>query len=231
MKKRKKTSPIWRMDLESFKNLVNRNKSYTNVLKEFGYSGMGGAGLTLKQRIREENIDCSHFLKNNKGRKFPDRKAIPLEQVMIENSTYNRGNLKKRLIKENILKNQCSNCGLLPIWDNKELIMVLDHINGVNNDHREENLRLLCPNCNSQTSTFSGKTRRRKYNCERCGIKISKWSKKGLCRSCVGKTYNKKKVENRPSKEILLKDLEGSNYRAVGRKYGVSDNCIRKWLK
>lgn len=42
----------------------------------------------------------------------------------------------------------------------KKLTLQLDHINGKNNDHRIENLRLLCPNCHSITETYAGKKQR-----------------------------------------------------------------------
>lgn len=227
----RKTSPIWKMDKKLFRELVESHETYVGILKKFGYSGKGGSGITLRQRIKKEGIDCSHIQKNNSGRKFLNRKKIPLEEVMIKNSTYSRGHLKKRLLKNGMLKNECSNCGMSSFWDNKKLVMILDHINGVNNDHRRENLRLLCPNCNSQTSTFSGKIRKKKYNCERCGQKRSKGSNSKLCKKCSGRVHSKRKIENRPSKEQLLKEIKETNYCAVGRKYGVSDNAIRKWLK
>ena len=224
---RKKTSPIWLMDKEEFKELIKKHKTYTSILKEFGYSGKGGSSITLRQRIAEENIDCSHIPRYNTNRKFPDRKSISLEEVTIKNSTYDRGNLKKRLLKDGILENKCDICDLEPVWQNKNLVMVLDHINGVNNDHRLRNLRLLCPNCNSQTSTFAGKTFKKKYNCKKCGIGIIKKSK--LCCKCY--SFRQRKVKDRPSKEQLLKEIEETNYCAVGRKYGVSDNAVRKWVK
>ena len=50
-----------------------------------------------------------------------------------------------------------------------------------------------------------------------------------LCYKCLG--FNNRKVKDRPSKEQLLKEIEKTNYCVVGRKYGVSDNAIRKWIK
>ena len=85
--------------------------------------------------------------------------------------------------------------------------MHLDHINGVNNDNRICNLRFLCPNCHSQTDTYGGKSNKKE--------KI----KKDRPRKVV-----------RPNKETLIKDVEENGYSATGRKYGVSDNSIRKWL-
>lgn len=81
---------------------------------------------------------------------------------LVPNSNTNRGHLKKLLIRKGLLRNECYICGQAPEWNGKELVMVIDHINGIHNDNRLENLRLLCPNCNSQTDTFSGRLRKYK---------------------------------------------------------------------
>lgn len=83
-----------------------------------------------------------------------------MEEILVENSTYlNRAKLKERLVRDNLLKYECSVCGNTGEWNNKFLSLQLDHINGINNDNRIENLRFLCPNCHSQTDTFSGKNK------------------------------------------------------------------------
>lgn len=229
----KKTSSIWDMDREEFQDLVNSHISYTDILKEFGFGSTGGPYRTLKQRIKEDNIECDHIGKTTKGRTFPSQ-AIPLKDVMVKNSTYSRGCLKKRLLKEGILKNKCNLCSNLGHWNGQELIMILDHINGVNDDHRLENLRMLCPNCNSQQKTFCGRNNRKpKKKCIECNVCISRNAKSQLCKKCFNKTrdYSKiRKVKNRPSKNILLKEIKELGYAATGRKYGVSDNAVRKWI-
>ena len=226
----KRTSIIWKISTEEFKQVVLKNDTFSSILKHFGLVLSSGNYKTLKRRLKFEDIDYSHIpqgIDSNKGRKF-NKRAIPLKEVMIENSTYDRGSLKKRLLRDGILENKCNICGQGDIWNNKNIVMVLDHINGINNDHRIENLRMLCPNCNSQQETFSGRHLRKKYNCNKCGKEITKNSK--LCKSCVSK-QQPRKVKNRPSKKQLLKEIEEGNYCAVGRTYGVSDTCIRKWLK
>ena len=86
----------------------------------------------------------------------------PLVQLLIEHGTTNRGHLKNRLIREGVLTNKCELCGLDPSWNGKVLVLRLDHINGVNDDYRLSNLRLLCPNCDSQTETFAGRNVKRR---------------------------------------------------------------------
>ena len=82
----------------------------------------------------------------------------PLTEVIANGKS--RYNLKWRLIRAGILENRCSACGL-DTWRGKPLGIQIDHINGKRNDNRIENLRMLCPNCHSQTDTFAGKKRDR----------------------------------------------------------------------
>ena len=70
-----------------------------------------------------------------------------------------RHNIKHRLLRAGLLENRCEECGLTE-WQGKPLIVHIDHVNGIKNDHRLENLRMLCPNCHSQTETYGGKKHR-----------------------------------------------------------------------
>jgi len=70
---------------------------------------------------------------------------------------YRSSKLKPRLIKNGYKKDVCEICGIGPEWNGKKLILELDHVNGNSSDHRLENLRILCPNCHTQTSTFKGR--------------------------------------------------------------------------
>ncbi len=159
----KKRSPIWLMPRDEFEKLVKNNTSIANITRSFGFAITGKANKMIQQRCKEEDIDMSHIpvgLNSNRGRKFPTR-AIPLEEVMVEDSTYSRKDLKRRLLKTGTLKNKCEICGQEEIWNEMKLTMVLDHKNGRRNDHRKLNLQMLCPNCNSQQKTFSGRNNKR----------------------------------------------------------------------
>lgn len=90
------------------------------------------------------------------------RQSQPLELLLVEDSTYSTRALRDRLISDGVLPHVCSQCGIGPVWNGETLVIQLDHINGVSNDHRLENLRLLCPNCHSQTTTFTGRNTSRR---------------------------------------------------------------------
>ncbi len=82
---------------------------------------------------------------------------IPLDEILAgDHPYYQTLKLKKRLIRDGIFENKCSCCGLTN-WQGKDIVLQLDHISGDSSDHRKENLRLLCPNCHSQTDTWCGK--------------------------------------------------------------------------
>jgi DNA-binding CsgD family transcriptional regulator len=85
--------------------------------------------------------------------------AKSLDEILVAGRACNRGYLKQRLIQADLKQNCCEDCGLVT-WRDKPLSLSLHHVNGVRDDNRLENLRLLCPNCHSQTPNFAGRLRR-----------------------------------------------------------------------
>jgi 5-methylcytosine-specific restriction endonuclease McrA len=85
--------------------------------------------------------------------------GMPITEL-LSSPKRNRKHVKMRLIKAGLLANSCRLCGLSD-WQGQPLNMHLDHVNGIRNDNRLENLRMLCPNCHSQTATYGGRNVRR----------------------------------------------------------------------
>ena len=148
---------------EQMINAISSSFTFSDVLRKIGLSIKGGNNSTVKKFVYDNKIDISHFLGKSHG-STKARNKKELKDVMVENSSYSRKNLKRQIIKNGILRNECYECGQNPEWKGKTLIMVLDHINGIPNDNRLENLRMLCPNCNSQQDTFSGRNIKQKID-------------------------------------------------------------------
>lgn len=142
---------------EELEKIINESKTLAEVMYKLGYSGNRGNSIKgLKNYLDELNIDYSKYINNFYAYSHPQNE---LKDILVENSSYsNMTRLKKRIINAGLLKNECYICGINE-WQNKPLVLQLDHINGNNRDNRIENLRLLCPNCHSQTDTWCGKNK------------------------------------------------------------------------
>lgn len=150
-------SKIYNFSDEEFIKIIKESTCMTDCCRKLGFTIYGGNGrYQIKKRCEELGISTDHFKVSPSSHKTPPK--YNLDDILIENSPYqNRASLKKRLIAENRLEYKCAICGNTGEWNNQTLVLQLDHINGINNDNRIENLRFLCPNCHSQTKTFSGK--------------------------------------------------------------------------
>lgn len=131
-----------------------------NVREKFGKGSYKGIYFLLKKH----NIDTSSFetakdrIQRNKHKLNKSKTLEELkEEYLIENSTIARSSIKSYIIKYNLIEYRCCNCKSNDQWMGKTMPLILDHINGINNDNRLENLRFLCPNCNSIQDTFCGK--------------------------------------------------------------------------
>jgi len=149
---------------EDFTKAASVSTSVRDLLKKIGLHPTGANYKTVWATVRRLGINTKHWVGSGhlKGKTHNWSKCLPFEEILIKDSHY-RGStsrLKSRLIKNGKLLNKCYECGQEPLWKGKILVHVLDHINGDNTDNRIENLRLLCPNCNSQTETFAGKNRK-----------------------------------------------------------------------
>lgn len=226
-----KTSKIWFLGRKELQSLLDSSSSIAEVIEKIGLDPYNGNHKTLNQRIKEENFDLSKLEENrilkNKQRGFESR--ISLDNVLIKNSTYNRSHLKKRLVENNLLEYKCSSCGVIDMWNNKPISLQLDHINGINNDNRLENLRFLCPNCHSQTETYCGKHRKKIYNCLDCGKEIRKNSQR--CNKCSSILNNKNQRKFEVSKEELTQLINQYPMTTIGKMFNVSDNAVRKRCK
>lgn len=217
--------------------ILEESKSFREVIIKLGYNSNGSGGYaSIKSQLNNLQIPIPKYHYYGTGR---INIKIPLSEILVENSTYqNRVSLKKRLVRDGLLEYKCK-CGNTGMWEGKRLSLQLEHKNGKNNDNRIENMEFLCPNCHSQSETFAGKNNRcttkikkirkpriSKHNCS-CGKEIKYGSIQ--CQKCHHDSM--RKIKSRPTYGELINDITFSSYTATGKKYGVSDNTIRKWVE
>ena len=181
-----------------------------------------------------------------------------VESVLVEGSKLPNYKIKNCILKYGLIDDECSSCGISGEYNGSPLTLHLEHINGVRNDHRLENLTFLCPNCHSQTNTYCGGNIDSTEKCPKCNEGFARKSYKGMCYPCYREYRHKKypcvdcgaKIRDCntqrcldcykkhirkgiPSKDSLCEKLvlhEG-NMSAVAREFNVSSNSVKKWLK
>ena len=151
--------------LDNFTNdeiidILNNSKSFLEAIKKFGYQSIStGHYKQVKNELDNRNIEKPIYRYYGDFQKI-NRKTS--QELFVENSKSSTGNIKKRIIGDNLLEYKCEKCGNTGQWKNEKLILQLEHKNGISNDNRVDNLEWMCPNCHSQTDTFSG--RNKKYS-------------------------------------------------------------------
>lgn len=156
----KKENILKKYDKNSFQELVSSCKSKGDLVNKLELSISGSSYSIVRDIIKLWDIDTSTLKGRawNKGMTLPKKHST---QDVLDNKVFmHTAGLKNRLLKENILKNECCICGINNEWNGKKLVLHLDHIDGNRFNNNLNNLRILCPNCHSQTDTYCSKNRR-----------------------------------------------------------------------
>jgi bacterioferritin-associated ferredoxin len=145
--------------IEQIRAAVAKSICMSEVLREIGLSTHGSCANVIKRIMKEHNILSDHFDPALALRKGNARRWSP-DEVFIEHSPIPRATLHTHVKRHNVIGTPvCSECGVATTYNRKPISLTVDHINGVSDDNRIENLRWLCPNCHSQTSTYCGKNK------------------------------------------------------------------------
>jgi hypothetical protein len=222
---------------------VAESRSYAEALRRLGLRAAGGNHRTIRKYVEDVwRIPVDHFDRRRGQAGAGPGRATPLAEVLVEGSTYHRGHLKRRLLAEGLKRPECEMCGQGELWRGRRMSLVLDHINGIHDDHRLENLRILCPNCNATLDTHCGRHKTRKHPdrpCPTCRrvFRPSTGGQRYCSTSCAGRGERNRAAQrarrrvSRPPYDQLVREIEALGYLGAGRKYGVSDNAIRKWRR
>ena len=226
---KRRTHPVWKLSRSEFKKLTEKHHSIRSILTAIGLTPAGHRYTIVKTRMKEEGIDYEAF-KDRMEKAKPRTSGVDLRTVMVTGSTYPRSKLKPRIIKEKLIEYRCQICDQGPMWRREKLVLVLDHINGINNDHRKKNLRFLCPNCNSQTPTFCGRNHKKRgrqpSQCPTCA-----GPKTRSATSCWTCSKKKQRRVIRPNPDVLRQLIQAHGNSGVARRCGVTETTIRNWTK
>lgn len=223
-----------RYEKEYFSEIVKQSRSLSEVARLLGIIASKGNRDTIKIYIERYKLNTEHF-SFVRNRSY-NNKIKTLEEILVENSDYSRTALKKRLYKSGLKEKECELCNQGELWYGNKMTLILDHINGDNRDNRLINLRIVCPNCNATLDTHCSKNKS-KYRAYLC---VEKDDNKCIdcdtiisenCKRCIKCDHLRQRKVKRPDIDILRKEILEFGYVKTGKKYGVSDNAIRKWIK
>lgn len=149
---------------EWLEELCKNSYSYAEVLRKAGRKQAGGNQAILKKKIKEFNIDISHFTgerwqwsPNQEPQQYKEKYAI--EDIFVENSPVTQKVMREYVERHQLLDYHCQNCGCDGHWQNGIISLEIDHIDGNNTNNQLSNLRYLCPNCHALTETYRGKNK------------------------------------------------------------------------
>jgi hypothetical protein len=147
---------------DELKKIVEKSFSIAEVCRKLNIIPAGGNYKSLKVNFLKFDIDTSHFTGQgwNFGANFKKfGKCFTLDEILVKNSTYtNTTNIKKKLFEAGLKENICEECGT-NIWNNKPITLQLHHKDGDNTNNKLDNLKILCPNCHTQTDTYGSKNK------------------------------------------------------------------------
>lgn len=184
-----------------FIQLINDSYNIADALYKLKYSvnGNSWAYNVIRKRMNLLNLTENDFKENTK--KYTKPSIVTFDSLFCKNSKHNRKVIRYNILKFKLLEYKCQFCGLTK-WRNKDISLELDHINGVPNDNRLENLRFLCPNCHSQTETYGARNIHKKV-----------------------KTFSKSLRNQVQTEYLTIKNID-----SVAKKFNISCQNIRQIL-
>lgn len=183
-----------RFTKEQLMPIFKESFSIADVCRKLGWEPRGDNYKVIHRYINIYELDTSHFLgrRTNIGNK--NNVGISIEEYFKDNKIIKGSDLMKKLINTGLKEYKCEECGLTE-WNGKQIKLQIHHINGNPLNNNVDNLKILCPNCHSQTDNFTGRANRGKFKrvftgeykhkCKNCGKRLRRNNKTGLCIDCL----------------------------------------------
>lgn len=210
---------IYKLTDKEFIDLVKSSLNTSEVLFKLGYTTKGNSwGYSqIKQRMQELDLSGKDFKRKSALIEVNESNKANPKELFCENSKHPRNILRRTILREKLIPYKCAICGITE-WQGKTLSLELDHINGINNDNRIENLRFLCPNCHSQTDTYGSKNQK---------TKVSDYEISSELRDMIISKYLELKNQKKVSEELQVKQkivklvIDDSGLSKSNQKYVI----------
>ena len=221
---------------DQFREIISSSSNLAECMRKIG---MNGRSATNYRRLRTRMQTLGLTYDDLKDYTHHRGKFVKYDDCDIfkQHSHISGSNLKLRYLKIRPEPYMCDECGISE-WNTKPLTLELDHIDGDVSNNELSNLRLLCPNCHSQTSTY----RRQKvdsrahfssgdksYVCTMCGKPISKGC--NYCADCYAELQYRRCRKWDVDRVTLKKLIREHTFVDIAKMYEISDNAVRKRCK
>lgn len=149
--------------IDKFRDAVATSTTVSGLLRSLGQFPSGSNFRWVYMMIAECGLNLDHHVgqahwRGKTGEAQLGGKSYTADEVFVKNSTYlYTHGLKKKIRRHKLLPEKCEQCPITNEWQGKPISLQLDHRDGDPRNNTIENLRFLCPNCHSQTSTFAGR--------------------------------------------------------------------------
>lgn len=191
------------IDKNTAEEICKRVHSIAEFCREVGWEPCGGNYLTFHKYVKEYGLDVSHFTGQRSNIGNSNNVGISKDEFFKKDKVIRGSDIIKKLISLGLKEYKCEadGCGISS-WNGKPIKLQVHHKDGDHFNNEIDNIMLLCPNCHSQTDTFTGKNKKRKrivherthkHVCSECQKVLKRKTKSGLCADCLRK---KKKIQS-----------------------------------
>jgi|JI10StandDraft_1071094.scaffolds.fasta_scaffold00171_70 Zn finger protein HypA/HybF involved in hydrogenase expression len=214
---------------------ASRTENASEFMRNLHVAPTNGNWFRIVKTINRLKVDTSHWLNKSelstKYSKKPSLKRLSDNEIFTPSSDVPNSIVKKRLLK--LVEYKCLICGISE-WLGKHLVLQMDHIDGDHNNNLLSNLRLLCPNCHSQTSTYNQKRKiKTETKCLDCN-KLLQSSKVKRCAQCYSLNSELEVKKTLTSLNDNIEDVVICYYtdeqEKILQKFGITTAFLKRFL-